>query len=40
MVVSLGWAPVARVTFIEDAALLADAGGVGGLLRFRVRKAA
>jgi peptide chain release factor subunit 1 len=30
----------ARVTFIEDAALLADAGGVGGLLRFRVRRAA
>jgi peptide chain release factor subunit 1 len=30
----------ARITFIEDAGLLADAGGVGGLLRFRVRKAA
>jgi peptide chain release factor subunit 1 len=30
----------ARVTFIEDAMLLSDAGGVGGLLRFRVRKAA
>jgi peptide chain release factor subunit 1 len=30
----------ARVTFIEDAVRLADAGGVGGLLRFRVRKAA
>jgi peptide chain release factor subunit 1 len=30
----------ARVTFIEDAALLADAGGVGALLRFRVRRAA
>jgi peptide chain release factor subunit 1 len=30
----------ARVTFIEDPALLADAGGVGGLLRFRVREAA
>jgi peptide chain release factor subunit 1 len=30
----------ARVTFIEDLALLADAGGVGGLLRFRVRRAA
>jgi peptide chain release factor subunit 1 len=30
----------ARVTFIEDPALLADVGGVGGLLRFRVREAA
>jgi peptide subunit release factor 1 (eRF1) len=30
----------ARVAFIEDPELLADAGGVGGLLRFRVRKAA
>jgi len=30
----------AHVTFIEDPALLADAGGVGGLLRFRVRRAA
>jgi peptide subunit release factor 1 (eRF1) len=30
----------ARVTFIEDPALLAEAGGVGGLLRFRVREAA
>ena len=30
----------ARVTFIDDAALLAEAGGVGGLLRFRVREAA
>jgi peptide chain release factor subunit 1 len=30
----------ARVTFIGDPALLADAGGVGGLLRFRVRRAA
>jgi peptide chain release factor subunit 1 len=30
----------ARVTFIEDPSLLADVGGVGGLLRFRVRKAA
>jgi peptide chain release factor subunit 1 len=30
----------ARVTFIEDARLLADAGGVGGLLRFRMRRAA
>ena len=30
----------ARVTFIEEPALLADAGGVGGLLRFRVRRAA
>jgi len=30
----------ARVTFIDDPALLADAGGVGGLLRFRVREAA
>jgi len=30
----------ARVTFIEDRALLADAGGVGGLLRFRLRRAA
>ena len=27
------------MTFIEDAMLLSDAGGVGGLLRFRVRKA-
>ncbi len=30
----------ARVSFIDDAALLAEAGGVGGLLRFRVREAA
>jgi peptide chain release factor subunit 1 len=30
----------ARVTFIEDPSLLAEVGGVGGLLRFRVRKAA
>jgi peptide chain release factor subunit 1 len=30
----------ARVTFIEDPSLLAEAGGVGGLLRFRVRRAA
>ncbi len=30
----------ARVTFIQDPVLLADAGGVGGLLRFRVREAA
>ncbi len=30
----------ARITVIDDAALLAEAGGVGGLLRFRVRKAA
>jgi peptide chain release factor subunit 1 len=30
----------ARVIFIEDRTLLADAGGVGGLLRFRVRRAA
>jgi peptide subunit release factor 1 (eRF1) len=30
----------ARVTFIEDSRLLADAGGVGGLLRFRTRSAA
>jgi peptide chain release factor subunit 1 len=30
----------ARVTFVEDPALLAEAGGVGGLLRFRVRRAA
>ena len=30
----------ARVTFIEDSGLLADAGGVGGLLRFRMRRAA
>jgi peptide chain release factor subunit 1 len=30
----------ARVTVIDDPALLADAGGVGGLLRFRVREAA
>jgi peptide chain release factor subunit 1 len=30
----------ATITFIEDASLLAEAGGVGGLLRFRVRKAA
>jgi hypothetical protein len=30
----------ARVTFIEDASLLASAGGVAGLLRFRVRRAA
>ena len=26
----------ARVRFIEDAALLADIGGVGALLRFRI----
>ena len=26
----------ARIRFIEDAALLADVGGVGALLRFRV----
>jgi peptide chain release factor subunit 1 len=30
----------ARVTFIEDPRWLADAGGVGGLLRFRLRSAA
>jgi peptide chain release factor subunit 1 len=30
----------ARVSVIEDGSLLAEAGGVGGLLRFRVRKAA
>lgn len=30
----------AHVTIIEDGALLADAGGVGGLLRFRLRRAA
>jgi peptide subunit release factor 1 (eRF1) len=30
----------ARVTFIEDRQLLAAAGGVGGLLRFRMRRAA
>jgi peptide chain release factor subunit 1 len=30
----------ARITVIEDASLLADAGGVGGLLRFRLRRAA
>jgi peptide chain release factor subunit 1 len=30
----------ARVTFIEDPRWLADAGGVGGLLRFRLRGAA
>ena len=26
----------ARITFIEDASLLADVGGVGALLRFRI----
>src|SRR5207248_504561 len=30
----------ARVTFIEDAALLAEAGGVGALLRFRLHRRA
>jgi peptide subunit release factor 1 (eRF1) len=30
----------ARVTFIEDPSLLSDVGGVGGLLRFRLRRAA
>jgi peptide chain release factor subunit 1 len=30
----------ARVTFIEDPSLLAEAGGVGALLRFRPRRAA
>jgi peptide chain release factor subunit 1 len=30
----------AHITFIEDARLLAEAGGVGGLLRFRLRSAA
>jgi peptide subunit release factor 1 (eRF1) len=28
----------ALTTFVEDSSLLADAGGVGGLLRFRVRR--
>src|SRR3989441_247871 len=28
----------ARVTFVEDAALLAEAGGVGALLRFRLNR--
>ena len=28
----------ARVTFIEDAALLAEAGGVGALLRYRLHR--
>ena len=30
----------ARVTFVEDAALLAEAGGVGALLRFRLQRRA
>jgi peptide chain release factor subunit 1 len=30
----------ARVTFVEDAALLAEAGGVGALLRFRLHRRA
>jgi len=30
----------ARVTFVEDAALLAEAGGVGALLRFRLNRRA
>jgi stalled ribosome rescue protein Dom34 len=30
----------ARVSFVEDPALLAEAGGVGALLRFRVHRRA